>query len=243
MHPVICTIGPFTIYSYGLMLVIGFAVGAYLSALEARKEHINPDIIFNLAFLSFVAGVIGARIFYCIENAQYYLRYPQEILMLQRGGLAWFGGLIAGAIAGVMYLKKKKQPVLKVLDVLMPFLALAQAFGRIGCLLNGCCYGKASSFGLYFPSHGAFLIPTQAYSSLALLAIYAVLRFMQNRPHKEGEIFFFYLLLYSVKRFSIEFWRADNPVIFRGLTLFQLLSVIIFFLSLYKLIRLKMRNY
>jgi len=239
MHPEICTIGPLTIYSYGLLLALAFIVGSTLASLEARQQEINPEVIFNLSFLILVSGIFGARIFYITQNISYYLKNPLEIVMLQRGGLSWFGGLILGTTAAITYLKNKQLPIYKTLDLLVPFLALAQAIGRIGCLLNGCCFGRPSSFGLYFAVHGAVLIPTQVYSSLILICIFSILRFLQDRPHRAGEIFYAYLLLYSLKRFLIEFWRADNPVIIFGFTLFQIFSIAIFSIALIKLFLIK----
>lgn len=236
MHPVICKIGPFTIYSYGLLLAAGFTLSLILLGMRSKKGQVSFEVIFNFSFLAFIFGVIGARIFYVAENAGYYIKNPREIIMLQHGGLSWFGGLVLGGLAGILFLKNKKVPVYPVLDLIIPYVALAQAIGRIGCLLNGCCFGKASQFGIYFDVHQAVLIPTQLFSSLILLFIFIILRFLQERPHKEGQIFFTYLLLYSLKRFSIEFWRADNAVIFSGLTLFQLISILIFFLAFIKLL-------
>lgn len=235
MHPQICKIGPFTIYSYGLILAIAFMVSAVLARMQAKRQGINPDTIFNLLFLAFISGVIGARIFYVIENFGYYRKNPLEIIMLQQGGLSWFGGLILGAFFSFAYLRNKKLPAYKVLDLISPYLALAGAIGRIGCFLNGCCYGEIADFGIYFPAHGNILIPTQLYSSLALLAIFIILRILQERAHKDGQIFYAYLFLYSIKRFLIEFWRADNPAIFYGLTLFQLACIIIIILAIAKL--------
>jgi len=239
MYPIICKIGPFTIYSYGLMLVVAFLINSALAALQAKKQNINPDIIFNLSFIVFISGIMGARILYVIENITYYLRNPLQIIMLQLGGLSWFGGLILGFLSGIAYLKKKKLSIYRVLDLMSPFLALGQAIGRVGCLLNGCCFGKISKFGLYFPVHKLVLIPTQIYSSLALVFIFIILRFLQDRPHKEGEIFFAYLLFYSIKRFFIEFWRADNEIILFGLTLFQLMSIVIFCIAAWKILLIK----
>jgi phosphatidylglycerol:prolipoprotein diacylglycerol transferase len=238
MHPVICKIGPFSVYAYGLMLVIAFLVSSILACKEARREGINPDLIFNLAFIVFICGIAGARIFYIIENYSFYKGNPAQIIMLQQGGLSWFGGLIFGFISGILYFKKKKLPIYKTLDLVAPFVALAQAIGRIGCLLNGCCFGKVSEFGIWFTLHQAVLIPTQLYSSLILIFIYITLRFLQIRPHKDGQIFSIYLFLYSLKRFFIEFWRADNPVILWGLTLFQLISIGVFCLSVLMLSRI-----
>lgn len=231
MYPEICKIGPFTIYSYGLMLIVGFAVSSALAVLAAKRKDIEPEIIFNLAFITFVSGLLGARAFYIIENLGYYIKRPLEIIMLAHGGLSWFGGLILAIFVGTAYLKHKNLPLYKTLDLIIPFVALGQAIGRIGCLLNGCCFGKESVFGIYFPVHKSVLIPTQAYSSLLLILIFIVLRLLQDRPHKDGQIFFTYLLLYSVKRLFIEFWRADNEIIFLGLTLFQIISIAVFCLS------------
>lgn len=214
MHPEICRIGPFTIYSYGLMLVVAFIVASTLAGMQAKRQHIHQDAIFNFTLLVFISGIIGARIFFILENSGYYFSHPQEMVMLQHGGLSWFGGLILGNFFGVLYLKKKKLPIYKVLDLIVPFVALGQAIGRVGCLLNGCCFGKT-------------LIPIQIYSSLILTCIFIFLRFLQDRPHKEGRIFYMYLLLYSAKRFFVEFWRVDNEIIIFGLTLFQILSAAI----------------
>lgn len=242
MYPIICQIGPFTIYSYGLMLAVAFLVSSRLACLQAKRQQLNPEIIFNLSFLVLVSGVVGARILYIIENIGYYLKNPLEIIMLQHGGLSWFGGLISAVFCATIYLRKKGLAIYKTLDLIAPFAALAGGIGRIGCLLNGCCFGKASKFGLYFSVHNSFLIPTQLYSSLILVIIFIILRFLQDRPHREGQIIFAYLLLYSLKRFFVEFWRMDNPVIVLGLTLFQIISIVIFCFSLAKIILIKRKK-
>ncbi|MBU1905778.1 MAG: prolipoprotein diacylglyceryl transferase [Candidatus Omnitrophica bacterium] len=231
MFPEICRIGPLTIYSYGLMLVVAFIAASSLIRIQARKESIDADVAFNTLFFAFVSGIIGARVFYVIENLKYYLVDPIGMIMLQRGGLSWFGGLIAGVLVASLYIRKKKLQIFKVLDLIMPFVALGQAIGRIGCLLNGCCYGIPSRFGIYFPGHESPLVPTQIYSSLILLLIFISLRFLQDRTHKQGQIFLAYTLLYSSARFFIEFWRAEHRIIFLGLNLFQIISILIFFLS------------
>lgn len=242
MHPIICTIGPATVYSYGLMVVVAFSVASFLATRRVAREGLSPETIFNFSFIIFIFGTIGARLFYVFENAPYYIGHPVEIFMLQKGGLSWYGGFISGCISALIYLKKIKIDALFFLDLIVPFVALGQSLGRIGCFLNGCCYGKPSIFGLYLPSMDAVLIPTQLYSSLALLVIFIVLRFRQDSRHKKGEVFFTYLLLYSIKRFGIEFWRADNKIIFFGLTLFQLISILIFIFAVYKIISLKLTN-
>jgi phosphatidylglycerol:prolipoprotein diacylglycerol transferase len=232
MLPEICHIGPFTIYSYGLLLVLAFFVCAYLSRLQAVKEHMDGEQIFNLCFYCFIFGIIGSRVFYVLINARFYLHNPLEIIMLQHGGMAWFGGLIFGASGAILFIKKHKMNLLRSLDLLAPFIALGQAIGRIGCLLNGCCFGRESEFGLYFKLFDQVLIPTQLYSSLLLLLIFIILRLKQDAKHLPGEIFCSYLFLYSLKRFFIEFLRNDSPRIFYGLTFFQILCLAVFLISI-----------
>lgn len=232
MLPEICQIGPFTIYSYGLMLVSAFFICALLSARQARIERMDGEQIFNLLFFIFICGVIGSRVFYCLMNFSFYLVHPLEIIMLQHGGMAWFGGLIFGSGGAIWFIRKHKMDLLKVLDLIVPFIALGQAIGRIGCLLNGCCFGRESEFGLYFKTLNQVLIPTQLYSSLLLILIYIYLRFRQVRQHLPGEILCSYLFLYSLKRFFIEFLRNDSPRDFYGMTFFQILCLLVFLLSL-----------
>jgi phosphatidylglycerol:prolipoprotein diacylglycerol transferase len=232
MLPEICRIGNFTIYSYGLMLVLAFFVSAYLCSSQARKEKLDSEQIFNLFFYVFIFGIIGSRLFYVLINARFYLRHPLEIIMLQHGGMAWFGGFFFGAATAILFIKQHKMELLKTLDLLAPFIALGQAIGRIGCLLNGCCFGRETDFGLYFKVFDQILIPTQLYSSLLLLLIFIILRFKQDRKHLLGQILCSYLFLYSLKRFFIEFLRNDSPRIFFGLTFFQILCLVVFFISL-----------
>jgi phosphatidylglycerol:prolipoprotein diacylglycerol transferase len=162
--------------------------------------------------------------------------------MLHRGGLAWFGAIIFATICGIIFFKINKMPVLKMMDFFAPFIALGHAIGRIGCFLNGCCYGKEAVWGIYFSVHQARLIPTQLFSSLYLIIIFLILRFLQEKPHRLGEIFFSYLLLYSFARFFIEFLRADSLRILAGLTSFQLISIFIFLGSLYAITFIKGRS-
>lgn len=238
MLPEICQIGPVTIYAYGLMLVAAFFTSSYLASLQAKRQGFDPDLIFNFCFFIFISGIIGARAFYVLNNFSFYLRNPLEIIMLQHGGLAWFGGAIFGLLAAVLFIKKNKLGLFRILDLLAPFIALGQAIGRIGCLFNGCCFGRVSKFGIYFKVFDQVLIPTQLYSSLLLILIFFILRFIQDRKYLPGQILCAYLFLYSIKRFFIEYLRSDSPRIFYGLTIFQLLSLLMFAVSLLLLFKI-----
>ena len=153
--------------------------------------------------------------------------------MLHHGGLIWYGGLFFALFFALVYLKINRLPVLKTLDLLAPYIALGQAIGRIGCFLNGCCYGKPVSWGIYFPSQDDYLYPTQLYSFVNLLIIYLILRWRQRRQTVNGAVIFLYLLLASAERFIVEFFRGDSPQFFLGLTSFQVISLFIFVIALY----------
>ncbi|MFC1592469.1 prolipoprotein diacylglyceryl transferase [Candidatus Omnitrophota bacterium] len=239
MYPIICEFGPFTVYSYGLMIVLAFSISVFLLTRQTSREGLNPDFIFNLCFITLGCGIIGARLLYVVLNIDYFFLNPVEIVMLNRGGLAWFGGLFLASAGFIIYLKFKRQGIYKIADMVIPYVALAQAIGRVGCLLNGCCFGERTfGFGLYFPVHQAVLIPTQIYSSLLLLGIYVILRIKYSRVHLSGEILYFYFLLYSLKRFFIEFPRADNAVVIFNLSIFQIFSVGLFIFSLIMLFKI-----
>jgi phosphatidylglycerol:prolipoprotein diacylglycerol transferase len=209
------------------MMALAFLVGATCAARYARERGMDGERIFNAAFLAVIAGVIGARAWYVFTHSELYRRHYLEIFILPHGGLSWFGGFFLGAAAVVWYLRRARIPLLPALDVLAPCVALAQAIGRIGCLLNGCCYGKHADWGLYFPVLNDRLIPTQLFSALALVGIFIVLRVLQKRRMPAGNVFFAYLGLYGTKRFVMEFLRADNPPVAAGLTQFQWCSIVL----------------
>ena len=233
MYPIICKIGPITLYSYGLMMALAFAVCLLLLQKEAKRQGFDFQKISDLAFWALLGGIIGGRIFYVLLNWSYFVDNPAEIIMLHHGGLVWFGGLLFGFAAVVVYSKKKKLSLIKYLDLFVPYIALGQAIGRIGCFLNGCCFGKPVSWGIYFPLHGMRLHPVQLYSVVSLLIIFLILRRVSKRLKTAGSVIVLYFLLASLERFIVEFFRGDSsPVIF-GLTVFQLISLFIFASALY----------
>ena len=212
---------PVTIYSYGLMLAIAVIVCTSMLAGDARRKNIKTDIIFDLVFWVIVGGIIGARLLYILLNYRFFLDNPNEIIMIQNGGLAWQGGLILGAMAGASLVKKKKLFLPEILDLCAPYLALGQAIGRVGCFLNGCCYGKPVEGGIYFPIHKAYLHPTQLYCSGGLFIIFLILKRYQRSSSIPGLVFASYLILASALRFGVEFFRADHEVFFFGFSIFQ----------------------
>lgn len=224
MFPILFKAGPFCVYSYGMMVAIGFCVVTFLVYHRAAIFGVDKDKMVDYLILILVTGIIGARILYVIINIGYYLKNPIEIFYLSRGGLVWYGGFIAAFMASSWFVRLKRMDLWDVADLMAPYLALGQAFGRIGCYLNGCCFGIAAPANFIFGDRH----PTQVYAAILLLVIFAYLFRMQERRRFAGEIFMAYCMLYPVKRFIIEFLRGDNPKIFLGLTISQLISLAIF---------------
>ena len=228
MHPILFEFGPIKIYSYGLMLFIAVITSVSLLVREGGALGYNKDTIFDFGTVILFSGIAGARLLYICLNFSFYIKNPKEIFMLHHGGLAILGGILVAIIAAFIFSKSRNLPFLKILDLIVPFVALGHSIGRIGCFLNGCCYGMPSKFGIYFPVHNDVLIPTQLISSFLLLILFIVLRLKQSRPHLAGEIFISYILYYSALRFFIEFLRADSPKLFLGLTIFQYFCIVLF---------------
>jgi phosphatidylglycerol---prolipoprotein diacylglyceryl transferase len=228
MFPEICKIGPFTFYSYGVMLALAVLLCTFLLGRDARQHNISREVIFDLVFWCVLWGIVGARIFYIFLNIPYFMSNPLEIPMLQKGGLAFQGGFLGGALAGVWFIRNKKLPLRLLLDLSAPYLALGQAIGRVGCFLNGCCYGRPVDWGLYFPVHEAKLHPTQLYEAFGLLLIFVILKTAQRKVHQAGYIFVLYLWLAAIERFTVEFFRADHTTLWLGLSLFQYVALCIF---------------
>lgn len=246
MFPVLFKVGPLAIHSYGLFVAIAFLVGLAISLFYARKEGIENQTILDLAIYVIISAVVGARIFYVLGQWDYYRSNPLEILMLQNGGLVFLGGLLLSILTIVIYARIKSLPLLKLLDALTPGTALGYAIGRIGCFLNGCCFGlptklpwglvfpPGSLAALYFPAEP--IHPTQLYSSLSVLLVFFVLLWLYRRKKFDGQIIFWGLILYAVYRFLVEFLRY-SPVHWLQLTPSQWLSIALFVFGIWGLIR------
>ncbi|PIR65909.1 MAG: prolipoprotein diacylglyceryl transferase [Candidatus Omnitrophica bacterium CG_4_9_14_0_2_um_filter_43_12] len=230
MHPILFKIGPLTVYSYGAMIAAAFFICTWLAGHAAKTKGLAADFIINSSLLILFSGIFGARILYVFLSPGYYLKNPIEIIMLQHGGLAFYGGAAAAVLAEWLYIKKKNMPVYRIGDLLAPYVALGQAIGRIGCFLNGCCFGKPTDnfFGVVFPGASCAVHPTQIYSSLALLFLYIALRFLQSKNLKEGTVLISYFMFYAVIRFMLEFLRGDNMISVMGLTFSQFVGIVVF---------------
>jgi len=245
MHPILFRLGPFTIYTYGFWIAIGFLAALTLILSEAKREQIPPTVISDLAFWCVVSGILGARLFYVFYNFSYFSEHPIEILAIWKGGLVFIGAVCLALLTGIIYVRRRHLNFWQLADLIVPGLALGQAFGRIGCFSAGCCYGKPTNvpWAVVFKDPfslapiGIPLHPTQLYHSLACFLIAFLLFWFKRRyftarlfnPNiKYGQIFGLYLILHSTQRFIIEFFRGDQrPIILGALSFTQLFAVIL----------------
>ena len=226
MAPILFKCSFFTIYSYGVFVALAFLITVPLWVREASRRGLDGERIYTLGLLMLAAGVAGARLLYVLLNRQDFSGDWLEVIRLQHGGLAWFGGLVGAFVALVLYARRQRWSVMAVLDSVAPFAALGQAVGRIGCFFNGCCYGFPVEWGLYFKAHGTRLFPTQLVASAALLIIAWFLMRMQRRDTAgEGRIMAWYLVVAGLQRFLMEFIRADVRPYYFSLSVFQWMAL------------------
>ncbi len=228
MYPELFSIGKFTVYTYGVLVALGFFVGMQY-IVKYSKNIIGKQQVYDFLFYMILVGIVGARLFYVCLDIPYYLSKPLEIVQVWKGGLVYYGGFIAVLVFTFFYFRNKKVNVIKLMDVFAPALALGHLFGRIGCFFSGCCYGKNTDCFLAI----AHKHPTQLYEALGNLIIFFILHTLLKKQHKDGYVFVLYMLLYSVLRFSVEFFRGDD----RGIFIFSLspaqnISIIIFMIAM-----------
>ena len=209
------SIGPFTVYGYGLMIAIGILAAYVTAEYRAKKHGLDPDKIFYLVIWAVVGGFAGAKVLYFLTRLKDIMENPSVLLDLADGFVV-YGGIIGGIFSAMAYCKIKKMPFLKYFDLVMPSVALAQGFGRIGCFLAGCCYGRETDSALGIVFHNSSyapndvkLLPTQLISSGLDFLLCAVLILLDRKKKGDGQIAGAYLVLYSIGRFILEFYRGD----------------------------------
>jgi phosphatidylglycerol---prolipoprotein diacylglyceryl transferase len=234
MIPVLYSIGPIRIHSYGLLVALGVLTAVFIVRKNALKVALNPDLMVDIALGVVLAGFIGARLFYVGLYWSYFKDQPLEILMLWKGGIVLYGGLMGGLFAFYIYSKLHQISFLKLLDLFLPAALLAQGFGRIGCFLNGCCYGAETKlpWAVSFPFSDHYVHPTQLYSSFYCFGIALFLLHLFSKQPATGVVAGYYFLLYGSGRFVLEFFRGDNPAAVFCLTVPQLMSIAVVLVGL-----------
>lgn len=203
------------IRSYGLMIAIGIIAASALLIKQAKKKGYDEDSVLNMIILTVLGGILGGKVLFIITEIKDIIKKP-SILKDFGYGFVVYGAIIGGALTIYLYCKKKKWNVLELLDSTVPGLAIAQGFGRIGCLMAGCCYGAEtdSPISIVFPEgslapSGVHLHPTQIYSSIFDFLLGIFLLWYIKKSNKSGKVVGAYFIAYSIGRFLIEFLRND----------------------------------
>lgn len=267
MYPELFKIGPFTVYSYGLMLGIAFIVASYILTKEFERRKLNPNLATEITLLAIVFGIIGSKLFHLFENWDAFLQDPIG-MAFSPGGLTFYGGLILATLAIWIYVRRKKIPFLVIADATSPSLILAYGIGRIGCHLAGdgdygiptsLPWGTDYSHGTVPPSvmfrgteiakhypngivpDNTPLHPTPIYEFLAAVLIFYILWKLRKKGWVDGKIFMAYLVFAGVERFLVEIIRL-NPRILFNLTEAQLISIVMVVIGTLGFIYLTKRN-
>ncbi len=232
------SIGRFTVHGYGLMIGIGFIIAVLYGGYRCDKYlKLSSDHYSSLAIYTLLFGWIGGKIMFIIVEVKDFLSSPLSVL--GSSGFVVYGGIITGVITIFSYCRIKKISFLSYLDALVPGVAICQGFGRLGCFMAGCCYGKEtdSMFSVVFPENslapaGVHLIPTQLYSAAFDLALAALMIACCFKVKRRGDISVMYFGGYSIGRFIIEFFRDDPRGTVGVLSTSQFISILMFAFSI-----------
>lgn len=248
-------LGFISIHLYSIALFIAMLVGGTLVIKETKKQNIEEDIITNLLFYMIIFGIIGARIYFVIFHLDYYLNHPLDIFKIWEGGLAIHGGIIAGLICIYFYSKKYNIKLLKILDILVVGLILAQAIGRWGNFFNKEAHGPETTLdflnsfclpdfivnGMYID--GTYYIPTFLIESiLCLIGFVILLLIRKNKNLKIGILTSFYLVWYGVIRFFIESLRTDSLMFF-SFKIAQIVSIVMIVIGIVIMIKSRKNDF
>lgn len=218
MHPIAFKLGPLTVHWFGVMIALAFLAGMWTAVRRSPQAGISGELISDIVVpWLLLGGVLGARLLYIATYwRESFAGQPwSELFMIQRGGLVFYGGLVGSSLACIIFARVKRIPLWKLADVLAPSIALGSMFGRIGCLMNGCCFGRPCEmpWAIRFPqdhsTNGVPLHPTQVYDALLNLGLYLGLALLFRRRKFDGQVFAVYLMCYAVTRSIAETFRGD----------------------------------
>ena len=252
MFPVLFSIGPVTLHTYGLLIAIAIVVGILITVYIGKSYGMNPQQVIDMGFIMILAGIIGSRIAYVLINFSYYTAHPLDIFKIWQGGLVFSGGLIAVILVIAWHVRRNRYSIWQIGDIWSPAAAIGQGIGRIGCFMAGCCYGKPTDvpWAIVFTDPRSIandwlnvpLHPTQIYSSISSFIIFIVLMILNTKKKFDGQVFLWFLILHSTGRLFVERYRGDDRgLVMNGWTTTQLLAILILMASVITLIFLKSR--
>jgi phosphatidylglycerol:prolipoprotein diacylglycerol transferase len=248
-------LGPITVYTYGVLLAAAYLLGLQLAIVRARKRELDATRVMDLGIYIIISALIGAKLLLLVTDFQTFRNNPAELLTLARSGGVFYGGLILAVIVALVYIRRVGLPLWTTCDVFAPGIALGHVIGRFGCFFAGCCFGRPTSvpWAITFTDPFAAanvgtplnvpLHPTQLYEAGAEFLILALLLSTENMGKRfAGRTFWLYMLLYSVSRFVIEFFRGDERGAVGALSTSQFISVVLAPLAIFMLVYLARRS-
>jgi phosphatidylglycerol:prolipoprotein diacylglycerol transferase len=234
MYPILFTIdwfeNPVSIHSYGVLIALGALSGFLYASFVAKKElGIDNQVMQGLARIIIIAAFVGGKVFYYFEDPGFYFSPPSNMLHNFRTGFVFYGSLLFVIPSVIWYVRKYKLPILPMLDIVAIAGIIIHSFGRMGCFLAGCCYGKETTGPIFIEFTDAAAVapinqhlhPTQLYSIALLLCILIILIMFKRYQRFQGQLFFIYIMLYALGRGVIEIFRGD---IRRGFIIENVLS-------------------
>ncbi|MEP7028930.1 MAG: prolipoprotein diacylglyceryl transferase, partial [Candidatus Eisenbacteria bacterium] len=214
MFPEIFHIGPFHLRSFGVMLALAFLVGTWIALAEARRRGVDESKLLNLVLVILVSSIVGARGMYVFTHLADYRANPALAFALWEGGLTLDGGFALGTLGGFAYMRKAGLPLGTTADVVTPSVALGVGIARIGCFLNGCCFGLPGheAWCLRFPAGsppdaifpGMALHPSQLYNAFAAFGLFALMLLLRGRFKAPGQLWWTFLALFMLVRIPID---------------------------------------
>jgi phosphatidylglycerol---prolipoprotein diacylglyceryl transferase len=249
VYPELFSIGPITIYSYGVLLAASYLLGLWLAMRRAKQWGLDPTRVLDLGIYIIIAALIGAKLLLLVVDFNQFSSSPQDLLSLARSGGVFYGGLILAIVVAFWYIARHKLPFWTTCDVFAPGIALGHVTGRLGCLAAGCCYGKPTdvAWAITFTNPlaaanvgtplGIPLHPTQIYEAGAELLILLFLLATERRGrYFAGRTFWSYMLLYAISRYIVEIYRGDPRGEIFGMSTSQFISLILAPLSIVMLV-------
>jgi len=242
MFPKLISIGSFFVPTYGTLVAIGFLLALWVTVRLAKRAKLPHEPVFNLAIYCALAGLVGAKLFMVLFDFKTYWNDPGSLFSwstVQAAGV-YQGGFLVALITAIVYMRHNHLPALETCDVFAPGIAVGQAIGRLGCFAAGCCWGtethvpwavtfrNTEAYRLTGVVLGVPLHPAQLYESFADALIFAFLYRMIGKSHAPGSILGWYLALYSLARFVIEFFRFHEQGLHLGLSYTQWISLATF---------------
>ena len=222
MHPILLKLGPVTVHSYGFFMALGVAMGLWFLTRQGKRQGLDAAKLLDAAFFIIIVSLVGAKLILLLGDVSFYLKNPKQLFWIARSGGVFQGGLAFGILFALWYFRRKKLPTWKVADIAAPAVALGHGFGRIGCFMAGCCYGKECALPWGTTFHDAYahdltgiplntpLHPVQVYESILNFLNFVFLAVFLRRKSFDGQVFPVYIINYSVIRYFTEFFRGDH---------------------------------